>query len=71
MDYLVKLGLIIIFVPMLHFVISKFLGLLTPYLHNISIAPILCQFGIFTGLNLFLSIIVSAFFVKQIISFWK
>jgi hypothetical protein len=71
MDYLVKVGLFAFFVVAIHYFISKFLLYFSSYLHTLPFSGILCQFGIYTGLNLFLSIVVSAFFVKQIISFWK
>ncbi|UCN00055.1 hypothetical protein LCX93_11065 [Sulfurimonas sp. SWIR-19] len=71
MDYLVKVALIIPFGIALHFVIDKFMTYFSSYLHTLPMTSILCQFGIFTGLNLFLSIVISAFFAKQILSFWK
>ena len=71
MDYLVKVGLFFVFAGAVHFFISKFVDYFTVYLQTLPYSGLLCQFGIYTGLNLFLSIIISAFFVKQIITFWK
>lgn len=71
MDYLVKVGLFVFFVAGVSFFIEKFISIFQPYIASLPITSMLCQFGIFMGLNLFLSIIISAFFVKQILSFWK
>ena len=71
MDYLVKVLIFAIFVTALHFFIDVVLSFFSKYLADLPFTGILCQLGIFQGLNLFLSIVVSAFFVKQLITFWK
>ncbi len=71
MDYIVKIGLFGFFVVAISYFIDIFIQYFSSYLNTLPFSGILCQFGVYTGLNLFLSIIVSAFFVKQLITFWK
>lgn len=71
MDYLIKVVLFALFVTVLYFVIDLFLNIIKPLIQTIPVTPILCKFGFFTGLNLFLSIIVAGFAVRQVLSFWK
>ena len=71
MDYLIKVVLFAIFLAAVYAVIDIFMNFLRPFLETIPITPFLCKFGFFTGLNLFLSIVISGFAIKQILSFWK
>ena len=71
MDYLIKVVLFAIFIAAVYTVIDLFMNFLKPFLQTISVTPILCKLGFFTGLNLYLSIIISGFAVRQILSFWK
>jgi len=71
MDYLVKIVLFAVFIVVLYSVIDMFMNFFKPFLQTIPVTPYLCKFGFFTGLNLYLSILISGFSVKQILSFWK
>jgi len=71
MDYLIKVGLFAFFVIAVAYFIDKILSIFQTYIAMLPLTSIMCQFGIFQGLNLFMSILVSSFAVKQIISFWK
>jgi len=71
MDYLVKVFLFALFVVVLYAVIDIFLGIIKPLILTLPVTPILCKLGFFTGLNLFLSILVAGFAVRQVLSFWK
>ena len=71
MDYLVKA---VIFLPFMALV-YVFIDYFKEYLHNaISSLPytsIFCQFGIFDGLSIFFTILISAFATKQALNFVK
>ncbi len=71
MDYLVKILIFALFVSALYFVIDLFISFLSPYLQTLYVAPLLCQFGVFRALNIFISILIAGWFVRNIISFWK
>jgi len=71
MDYLIKVGLFTFFVFAIGYFTDKILSIFQTYIAMLPLTSIMCQFGVFQGLNLFMSIIVSSFVVKQIISFWK
>jgi len=71
LDYVVKLFIFVPFVTIVYFVIDYFISYLKPYIGSFPISGVLCQFGIITGLNLFVSILVTGFLIKQILSFWK
>ena len=71
MDYLVKFIIFALFVSVLYFVIDLFISFLTPYLQALYITPLLCQFGLFTALNIFISILVAGWFIRHVLNFWK
>ena len=71
MDYVVKLFIFIPFVTVVYFVIDFFIDLIKPYIASFPISGVLCQFGVVTGLNIFISVLVTGFFMKQILSFWR
>jgi len=71
LDYIVKLAIFVPFITVVYFIINYFINYIKPYIASFPISGVLCQFGIITGLNLFISILVTGFLVKQILSFWK
>jgi len=71
MDYLVKVVIFIPFMALVYFVIDYFLGTLSTHIASVSITAALCQFGVFTGLNVFFSILIPAFVAREVLDFIK
>ncbi|MFA6139018.1 MAG: hypothetical protein WC667_13170 [Sulfurimonas sp.] len=71
MDYVVKVLFFIPFMGLVYLVIDYFKGLLTFTLMNVPFSSVLCQFGVYDGLSVFFTILISAFAVKQAVSFMK
>lgn len=71
MDYLVKAFIFTIFLTMVYFVIDHFIDILKNAVIDLPFSGYLCQFGIYQGLTVFISILASAFAFKQILNFLK
>ena len=71
MDYLVKAVIFIPFMLMVYFVSDYFIEILKVELATFGFSAIMCQFGIYTGIESFFSIVITAFGFKQILSFLK
>jgi hypothetical protein len=71
MDYLVKVIIFVPFMALVYYVIDYFLAILQPYIASVSIGAALCQFGVFTGLNIFFSILLPAFIAREVLDFVK
>lgn len=71
MDYLIKLLIFGFFMSAVYTSISYMLNFLRDYLINIPFTSLLCQFGIFTGLNIYVSITITGYLFNRVLSFWK
>lgn len=71
MDYLVKVFIFLFYFGAIAFMIDGMMNVVKGYIVNIPMSGVLCQFGIFTGLSLYFSIVVSAYLLKKSIDFWK
>jgi len=71
MDYLVKAVLFIPFMSIVYFVVDFFIEKLVSSIDKLPYTSLFCQFGIFDGLSIFFTILVSAFIAKQALSFVK
>lgn len=71
MDYLVKIAIFTFYMSGVYFTIDYMINLLKTYFSDIVFLPIMCQFGVLTGLNIFLSIVITGFLFRQTLTFWK
>lgn len=71
MDYLVKAFLFIPFMALVYFFIDYFKVILVNSISGLTATSLLCQFGVFDGLSVFFTIIISAFAARQAIDFVK
>lgn len=71
MTYLIKISIFTLYMGAVYFTIDYMIDLLKIYLAGIAVTPLLCQFGVLTGLNIYISIVVTGYLFKQTISFWK
>lgn len=71
MDYLIKVGIFGFFMTAVYMSISYMLDFLKGYLINIPFTSLLCQFGVLTGLNIFVSITITGYLFNRVLSFWK
>jgi predicted outer membrane lipoprotein len=71
MDYLVKVVIFSVYMTSVYFAIDYMINLLKFYFSDIIFLPLLCQFGVLSGLNIFLAIVITGFLFKQTLSFWK
>lgn len=71
MDYLVKAVIFVAFMAFVYYVSDYFLAILKDQLATFGFSAIMCQFGIYTGIQSFFSIVVTAFGFRQILDFLK
>jgi hypothetical protein len=71
MDYLIKVVIFGVYMSAVFFTVQYMITFLKGYLSDIPFTSLLCQFGIFTGINIFLSIVITGFLFNKTISFWK
>ncbi|MCX6077028.1 MAG: hypothetical protein NTW78_09130 [Campylobacterales bacterium] len=71
MDYVVKVLFFIPFMGLVYVVIDYFKSLLLSAMTTVPFSSVLCQFGVYDGLSVFFTILISAFAVKQAVSFMK
>lgn len=71
MDYLVKVVLFLPFMGLIYLFIDYFKVLLVNSISGLTVTSLLCQFGVFDGLSVFFTIIISAFAARQAIDFVK
>jgi len=71
MDYFIKIGIFSLYMGALSFITSALVDKLSFYIDAIPYGNWLCQFGIFTGLSLYLSTVVSFFLARKSIDFWR
>jgi len=71
MDYVVKAVIFVFFMAFVYYVSDYFLNILQEQLTTFGFSAIMCQFGIYTGIQSFFSIVVTAFGFKQILGFLK
>ena len=70
----IKVALFAVFMTLLYFVGDYFINLLRSYIPSGgvvggNILPLACQLGILTGVNIFLSMALSAFVIKSVLSY--
>ncbi|CAA6804596.1 MAG: Unknown protein [uncultured Campylobacterales bacterium] len=83
-EYLVKISIRTFFLGGTYFVVQYLLDILNNYYTTLvqssdgsdgvmvsNSLSLVCQFGLLNALNVFLSIIVSSYLTKQVLSFWK
>lgn len=71
MDYFVKAVLFIPFMTIVYFFVDYFRDILVNSISGLTVTALLCQFGVFDGLSVFFTIIISAFTARQAIDFVK
>lgn len=71
MDYLIKIAIFGLYMTGVYFAVDYMINLLKFYFSDIVFVPLLCQFGVLTGLNIFLAIVITGFLFRQTLSFWK
>jgi len=71
MDYVVKVAIFTVYMSSMSFILTSLVDKLRGYIELIPYSNWLCQFGILTGLSLYVSIVVSFFLAKKSIDFWK
>jgi len=71
MTYIVKGLIFTVFLSLVYFVSDYFLDILKVQMANIPFSPLFCQFGIWSGLKIFMSILVTSFAFKQVLGFLK
>jgi len=71
MDYLIKVVIFTTYMTSVYFAVEFMIDFIKKYLADIPFTPLLCQFGIFAGLNIYLSIIISGYLFNRTLSFWK
>jgi hypothetical protein len=71
MDYLIKVVIFGVYMSAVYWTISFMITFIKGYLVNIPFTPLLCQFGVLTGLNIYLSIVISGYLFNRTLSFWK
>lgn len=71
MDYLIKIAIFGIFMTAVYQAIDLMLSIFQPYLQDIPFTPLLCQFGVITGLNIYISMTITGYLFNRVISFWK
>ena len=71
MDYLVKAVIFIPFMAIVYIVVDYFKQYLVDSMATIPYSGIFCQFGIYDGLSIFFTILISAFVAKQALNFAK
>jgi len=71
MDYVVKAVIFGVFLALVYYVSDYFLTLLKNALSDVGFSAVFCQFGIYKGLQAFMSIVLTAFAFKQVLGFLK
>lgn len=71
MDYLIKAVIFTTYMTSVYYSIQFMIDFIKGYLSSIPFTPLFCQFGVFTGLNIFLSITISGYLFNRTLSFWK
>ena len=71
MIYVVKALIFTVFLGLVYFISDYFIDILKIQIANIPFSPLFCQFGIWSGLKIFMSILVTSFAFKQVLSFLK
>lgn len=71
MDYLVKAVIFVPFMLIVYRFIDYFKTYLTNVISNLPYTSLFCQFGVYDGLSIFFTILVSAFATKQALNFVK
>lgn len=71
MDYLVKAIIFVPFMGVVYVFAEYFIGLLQDSISTLPFTSLFCQFGIYEGLSVFFTIIISSFVAKQAIDFVK
>lgn len=71
MDYLIKIVIFTTYMSSVYFSVQFMIDFLKGYLSAIPFTALLCQFGVFTGLNIYLSIVISGYLFNRTLSFWK
>lgn len=71
MDYLIKVLIFTFYMSAVYFAIDFMISFLSNYLSGIPFTGLLCQFGVITGLNIYLSIVITGYLFNRTLSFWK
>jgi len=71
MDYFVKIALFLPFMGLVYLFVDYFKGILTSSISSVPYSGYICQFGLFDGLSVYFTIIISSFVVRQALSFMK
>lgn len=73
MDYLIKVVIFTAYMSSVYYVVEFMLNTLKNYIvvFSVNTTAMMCQFGIFTGLNLYVSIVVAGFLFKKTLAFWR
>jgi len=71
MDYIVKAVIFVPFMGIVYLFVDFFKEKLYDAISSLTYASLFCQFGIFDGLGIFFTILISSFVAKQAISFVK
>lgn len=71
MDYLIKIGIFGFFMTATYTAITYMINFLQGYLVNIPFTPLLCQFGVITGINIYITITITGYLFNRTLSFWK
>lgn len=73
MDYLVKILLFSAYMSAVYLTIDLMLNTLKSFIvdFSVNVTAMMCQFGVFTGLNYFISIVVAGFLFKKTLNFWR
>jgi len=71
MNYLIKVAFFGVYMASMAMIMETLVSKLRDYIDTFPFSNWLCQFGIFTGLSLYVSIVVSYSLAKKSIDFWK
>lgn len=71
MDYIVKIGIFTFYMTGSYYIVDYFLLKISLLFVDFPITPLLCHLGIITGLNIFLSFVVTGFLFNKSIEFWR
>ena len=66
-----KAAIFAINLAMIYKTIDIFIQYFSQYLSDIPITPFLCKLGFFSGLNVYLSMLLSGYVVKKIVNYWQ
>jgi hypothetical protein len=73
MDYLIKAVIFTAYMSSVYFTVDFMINTLKSFIvdFSVNISAMMCQFGVFTGLNLYIAIIIAGFLFKKTLAFWR